>query len=121
MPITPHNSQAGKNAPNNSNEGASPNEQPVSRQLVTANRGALSRNDSVIVSWDRVCNRCGCTQSSVRRCGHVGQVRCSRSSTACGVDAFVSPHTISHVQPNLLHVKPGWNLVSSGHAPGASA
>ena len=51
MPISPHNIQAGKNAPNNSNEGASAREQPVSVQLVTIRKTALGGDGSVIVRW----------------------------------------------------------------------
>jgi len=49
MPIRAHNIHAGKNAPNNSKEGATPNEQPVTRQLVITRRTALGSDGLVIV------------------------------------------------------------------------
>ena len=49
MPISPHNIQAGKNAPNKSKEGAPTNEQPVSVALETTRRTALGSEGAVIV------------------------------------------------------------------------
>ena len=53
MPISAHNIQAGKNAPNKSNEGAPTNEQPMSVQLETTRRAALGSEGAVIVLWAR--------------------------------------------------------------------
>jgi hypothetical protein len=49
MPISAHNIQAGKYAPNKSNEGAPPNEQPVRVELEISGRTALGSEGAVIV------------------------------------------------------------------------
>ena len=49
MPTSPHNIQAGKNAPNKSNEGAPTNEQPMSVELEVKSRTAVGSEGAVIV------------------------------------------------------------------------